>query len=128
MLNDSAPPEPAAADSAPSGPQPNTDTLKLNFDMTKQVMSTTAIVIPLLLLFMKGDPAGVAHPPLLAKLAAIALFVSLIVGMISMGRLIANAEEGRTAALEPAARWIAMLQHFAFLVGMGLLAWLVLCA
>jgi len=97
------------------------DALKLNFDMTKQVMSTTAIIIPLLLLFLRSDQPR-PHPPLLAKFALGLLLASLAFGMLLMGRLIANAEESRNHSLEKAAQWLAMLQQIGFFFGMTLIA------
>lgn len=105
---------------------PTADTLKLNFEMTKQVMATTAVVIPLLLLFLKSDAQS--HPPMLAKYAMAALLASLVFGMLSMGRLVSNAEEGRLASLEAGARIVSWLQHLCFLGGMGLIGWLLLNA
>ena len=123
--------EAAADKTAPPVPDPpavvpTADTLKLNFEMTKQVMATTAVVIPLLLLFLKTDSNS--HPPVLAKYAMSALLASLVFGMLSMGRLVSNAEEGRLASLEMGARIVSWLQHLCILGGMGLIGWLLLTA
>jgi hypothetical protein len=99
---------------------PSADALKLNFDMTKQVMSTTATVVTLLVIYLKasGSAQSSTAPAIVTRFTAVLLLISLLLGMLCMGRQIANMEDGKLSTQEGGMKWLGIGQHGSFILGM----------
>lgn len=102
-------------------PKPSLESLKLNFDMTKQVMSTTATIVTLLVIYLKasGTTPSSSAPGSVVRISAVLLLVSLIMGVACMGRHIGNVETGDFASQEKLTKWLGIGQQLTFVLGMA---------
>ena len=81
------PPDPAPGPLSPApDPRPRAvETLKLSFDMAKQVLAICATVLSLILIAAKGSDGKIAIDWLLESVCA-SLFASLVIGTLVLGR------------------------------------------
>jgi hypothetical protein len=96
-------------------PKIQIEALKFSFEMAKQVLTTAAVVLTLIMFYLRPTiEADQAVSPWL-KAALVTLMASLFFGILGMGRHAANAETGAYSSGE---RWLALLgvaQHVLFL-------------
>jgi len=123
------PPDPAPGPLSPApDPRPRAvETLKLRFDMAKQVLAICATVLSLILIAAKGSDGKIAIDWLLESVCA-SLFASLVIGMLVLGRHVSLSARDDVA---PGYRTLAGLgipQHAAFLLGMALVFGLIVHA
>jgi len=95
------------------------EALKLNFDMAKQVLATSAVVLSLILVAAKGSGGAIEIGPTV-QWACGCLFASIIFGTLLMGRHVRVAERDEFTVAEPTLDWLGRLQQLSFVAGMGL--------
>ena len=92
---------------------------KLSFDYAKQVVTTGAVVITLILAVIKNATAIDGWVLSILKCASVSLLVSTVLGIVCLGRHVGLAGEANPSDRDPIIRGLAIGQHSTFLLGLA---------
>lgn len=105
-----------------SKPKPTLESFKLNFDMAKQVMTTAAVVLTLVLLYLKTSLDNAIAPAPTLRIAVLLLLLSLVLGVVVLGMHVYRSEQSNYATGTGAIKWVAIAQHSSFLIPLAMIS------